>query len=119
MKIEKIVYHKTFNLGNYSNEKIGVEIILSEGDNPLDAFVKAKTEVEKSHQFFQDIPAYERAKKTVSNPDDYTGRDIKQSNEVIVAFEANYPDYLQKFSMVSRELIAPAENHSDDDIIRF
>lgn len=104
MVIEKVSYHKTFNLGNYSNEKIGIDIILAPGENPLDAFAEAKIQVEKSHNFFRQHPSYEQAKKIVSNPDEYTGRDVKQAEELITAFEANFPEFLNKFFNTSRQL---------------
>lgn len=104
MQIEKISYHKTFNLGNYSNEKIGVDILLAPGENPLDAFAEAKKQVEKSHKFFQDSPAYERAKQVVATPDDYTGREVKAAGELVSVFEENYPDYLSRFMPTSRQL---------------
>jgi hypothetical protein len=34
MKIEKITYQKIFPLGPFSNERIGVEVIMEEGDTP-------------------------------------------------------------------------------------
>ena len=43
MQIEKVSYHKTFNLGNYSNEKIGIDIIITDGENPLDAFAGGRS----------------------------------------------------------------------------
>lgn len=103
MEITTVSYHKVFNLGNFSNEKIGVDIKIAPGEDPLDAFAEAKKIVEKSHKFFQDLPAYESALKAVQNPDDYTGRDIKRSQDIITAFEINYPDYITRFS-VSRQL---------------
>lgn len=102
MEIQTVVYHKVFNLGNYSNEKIGIEMKLQPGENPIDAFAEAKKIVEKSHKFFQDLPVYERAQQVQKNADDHTGREVKASQEVIIAFEANYPDYLQKFLPSSR-----------------
>lgn len=111
MKIEKISYHKTFNLGNYSNEKIGLDIVLSEGENILDAFAEAKIQVEKSHKFFQDAPAYQRAKSIITNTDDHTGRDVKQAEELIKVFEENYPDYINRFMPASRQL-----QESPDDL---
>lgn len=114
MTIEKISYHKTFNLGNYSNEKIGIDVLLGPDESPLDAFAEAKKQVEKSHQFFQDMPAYERAKKIVENNDDFTGREIKASEQVIKAFEANYPDFIQKFMPASRQLNEAVLNYDDD-----
>lgn len=104
MKINTISYHKVFNLGNYSNEKIGIDIALSEDDNPLDVFAEAKKQVEKSHQFFQDLPKYQQAKKMKDNPDDFTGRDIKVADEIITAFESNYPDFINTFFPASRQL---------------
>lgn len=116
MQIEKISYHKVFNLGNYSNEKIGVDIVLAPGEDPLDAFAEAKKQVEKGHRFFQDLPNYEEAKRIVSRPDDYTGRSVKVAQETITAFEANYPDYLTKFTMpISRQLTEPEERHEEID----
>lgn len=113
MLIKSVEYSKVFNLGNYSNEKIGVVVELAPDENAIDAFAKAKLEVEKSHKFFMDLPAYEQAKKVNSHPDDYTGREVKASLEVIAAFESNYPEYLSKFNIpVSRQL---NEAQNDDD----
>jgi len=107
MEIVQVSYHKTFNLGNYSNEKIGIDIKLTPGEDPLDAFAEAKKQVERSHLFFKHAPSYEQAKKVVANPDDYTGREVKQAEECITAFEANYADMLQKFDVTSRQLNLP------------
>lgn len=104
MKIERISYHKTFNLGNYSNEKIGIDIAVCENENPIDVFAEAKKQVEKSHKFFKDSPAYEHAKNVVSNPDDFTGREVKASHDVIAAFESNYPEFIAAFQPASRQL---------------
>ena len=104
MKITTVSYHKVFNLGNYSNEKIGIDITLADGDSQLDAFAEAKKQVEKSHQFFQDLPKYEQANKVISNTLDYTGRDVSVAYEIITAFEANYPDYIKTFFPASRQL---------------
>lgn len=114
MKIQTIQYHKVFNLGNFSNEKIGVDVVIGEGEDVLDAFAQAKKLVEKSHKFFQDLPTYEHAQKVQSNPDDHTGREIKSASQVIEVFEANYPDYLNKFNMptYSRTL---EQGVTDDD----
>lgn len=119
MKIQTIQYHKVFNLGNYSNEKIGVDVVIADGEDPLEAFAEAKRLVEKSHKFFVDLPSYENAKKVVANPDEYTGRNVKEARQCIEVFEANYPDYMNKFAMpVSRTLTQgemPDWMHDDDD----
>jgi hypothetical protein len=104
MEITQVSYHKVFNLGNYSNEKIGIDIKLQPGENPLDAFAEAKRIVEKSHSFFTDLPKYEQAQRVNNNPDDFTGREVKAAHEIIAAFKANYPDYIEKFIPASRQL---------------
>ncbi|HRH60312.1 MAG TPA: hypothetical protein PL045_07065 [Chitinophagaceae bacterium] len=115
MTIEQVDYSKTFNLGNYSNEKIGVVVKLAPGENPLDAFAEAKRQVEKGHQFFKEMPLYEAAKKAVAHPDNHTGREVKQAQEAITAFEANYADYISKFySPVSRQLNEGYTANDDD-----
>jgi len=104
MNIEKVSYHKVFNLGNYSNEKIGVDIVLAPGESVLDAFAEAKKHVEKSHQFFTDLPKYERAKQMMKEEKRYTGYELDEAKNVIELFEANYPDYIEKFVPASRQL---------------
>ena len=50
MHINQISYVKTFNLGNYSSEKIGVEIFINEGDDAKQALDTAKSLVEEYHK---------------------------------------------------------------------
>lgn len=106
MTTTKIFYEKCFPLGGYSNEKIGIEVTIADGEQPVDGFAIAKQEVEKAHRFFQDLPKYEAAKSVMENEKDTTPRQKEQAQQVIDVFEANYPDYLQKFP-VSRQLNAP------------
>jgi hypothetical protein len=49
MKIERINYQKVFPLGQYINEKLGVEIQLDEGDDFDAAMLAAKEMIEKFH----------------------------------------------------------------------
>jgi len=50
MKIDKISYQKTFNLGNYSSERIGVDILLNEGEDAKEALATAKQLVTEYHK---------------------------------------------------------------------
>jgi hypothetical protein len=50
MKPERITYRKTFNLGNYSSEAIGVDMLLDDGDSPVTALNEAKLLVEQYHK---------------------------------------------------------------------
>lgn len=42
MNVKNVIYQKVFSLGNYENEKIGIEIEVSENENPIDALFEAK-----------------------------------------------------------------------------
>lgn len=114
MTIEKVSYHKVFNLGNYSNEKIGVDIVLAPGESVLDAFAEAKKHVEKSHKFFTDLPKYEKAKAMMKEAKRYTGYDLDEAGNIIDLFEANYPDYIEKFVPASRQLTEGERPEEDD-----
>ena len=50
MHINQISYVRTFNLGNYSSEKIGVEIAINEGEDAKQALDTAKSLVEEYHK---------------------------------------------------------------------
>ena len=50
MHINQISYVKTFNLGNYSSQKIGVEIFINEGEDAKQALDTAKSLVEEYHK---------------------------------------------------------------------
>lgn len=49
MHIQTIVYQRTFNLGNYSSEKIGVEFAINQGESATKALDIAREMVEEYH----------------------------------------------------------------------
>ena len=50
MHIQTINYTRTFNLGNYSSEKIGVEFSLNQGESANKALDIARDLVEEYHK---------------------------------------------------------------------
>ena len=42
MKATKIYYQKCFNLGNYQNEVVGIELEVGDGEKAVDVLEKAK-----------------------------------------------------------------------------
>ena len=50
MHIQTVSYTRTFNLGNYSSEKIGVEFALNQGESANKALDAAKELVEEYHK---------------------------------------------------------------------
>lgn len=49
MHIQTVNYTRTFNLGNYSSEKIGVEFAINEGESATKALDYARELVEEYH----------------------------------------------------------------------
>jgi poly(A) polymerase Pap1 len=67
MHIQTINYTRTFNLGNYSSEKIGVEFAINQGESATKALDVARDLVEEYHKqnvirlkdlgdFYQEVP---------------------------------------------------------------
>jgi hypothetical protein len=79
MKVTSVNYSKVFSLGNYENEKIGVEIELQEGDNVQIAMQQAKQYVEFNHKVNGFISDLEQCEHVINNPDNYTGNQVKQA----------------------------------------
>ena len=50
MHIQVINYQRTFNLGNYASEKIGVEVAINAGEDAKEALEAAKLLVEEYHK---------------------------------------------------------------------
>ena len=50
MTITTVSYQKTYNLGNYSSERIGVEVSINEGENAMEALDTAKKLCQEFHE---------------------------------------------------------------------
>jgi hypothetical protein len=94
MKVKKINYQKCFNLGNYENHVIGIEIELGEDDMAADVLETAKKFVEKSNDkvSIEDKNFYEKQKEIVSNSEFYTADQVNYSKEWIKDFETEIDD---------------------------
>lgn len=69
MKAKKIYYEKCFNLGNYQNEKVGIEIELEEGEKVQDVLKAAKQFVETNNPKASE--QVENAQRVVQRPSGY------------------------------------------------
>ena len=65
MEIRTINYQKTFNLGNYQSERIGVEIALEQGESANKAIDLAKQFVEECHLNNQKVQALQQEEEPV------------------------------------------------------
>lgn len=92
MKITKIEYSRVFSLGNYENEKIGVEVEVRENEDAADALKEAKKFVELSSHNSQE--KIKKALMIVKNPDDYQGRSVKEALEYLRSIDYKETDNL-------------------------
>lgn len=87
MKAHKVIYEKLFNLGNYTHEKIGIEVEIESGEKAEDVLKKAKMFVIKNsvgHEFIQE---YKNNQKIVSTPDEYTGKEVKKAKDFLAKYD--------------------------------
>lgn len=82
MHISKVSYTKTFNLGNYSSEKIGVELELHQGESADKALDIAKELVEEYHLKNGSISANAEIEEIKNlSPEEETELTIKSIND--------------------------------------
>lgn len=79
MKTTSINYSKVFSLGNYENEKIGVEIEIQEGDDIQKVIQTAREFVEFNHKLNGLNTELEQLERIINNPDDFTGSQVKRA----------------------------------------
>lgn len=91
MKIDRINYKKVFNLGNFSNEHVGLEGEINEGEDILHCALELKKLAEAIHKQnnphlieFQepDIPIMSLVKKDPPQPKTPEEKTIEQINEI-------------------------------------
>ena len=80
MKVLKINYSKVFSLGNYENEKIGIEIEINEGEDATIAMAAAKKFVEKESRNF--ARKKEMAEQTAKSMSEQAERAIGNLEEI-------------------------------------
>lgn len=79
MKTNLVSYHKVFSLGNYENEKIGVEIEIQDGDDIQKAIQQARQFVEFNHQLNGLHTELSQCEHVINNPDDFTGIQVRRA----------------------------------------
>lgn len=86
MNISKLAYEKVFNLGNYENDKIRVEVDILPGESTQEALQKARNFVDINSATFQ--KKVREAEETVRDVDRHTGRQVKTAKEFLEAYQA-------------------------------
>lgn len=81
MKVKTVSYSKVFSLGNYENEKLGVEFEIADGDDVQQAMQKAREFVEFNHKLNGIVKEQDQCEHVINNPDDFTGTQVKRARE--------------------------------------
>lgn len=92
VQITKMSYARVFSLGNYENEKIGVECEVPAGADTTNVYIELKEVVENAHALRQDLRNYNSAKAILQNQDMYRGTEVKAAIQVVKNFETKYPN---------------------------
>lgn len=79
MKATKVYYQKCFNLGNYQNEVIGIELEVEEGENALDVIEKAKKFVNEKSSHNAGNDERNRYLEVIKNAQSYSGITVKEA----------------------------------------
>lgn len=87
MKATKIYYQKCFNLGNYQNEVVGIELEVGDGEKAVDVLEKAKQFVDSKDFLAAGIQEYENSLRIVNSPDEYTGRQVKDAQAFLDKYD--------------------------------
>lgn len=84
-------YTRTFGLGNFENEKIGLTAEVLEGADMLQVMNQIRNDVEAVHSYRRDLKTFENAQHIVKNKADYIGRDVMRAEQTIEEFYTKYP----------------------------
>jgi len=81
MKATRIYYEKCFNLGNYQNEKVGIEIELAADETATQALDAAKKFVEANNP--RNAAKLEEAYRIVAYPNSHSYSEVVNAQELI------------------------------------
>lgn len=94
MKATKIYYEKCFNLGNFENEKIGIELIVEDGELAKDVLAKAKQFVNNLNPNDIKKKEYEKAISIIGNKRMHSWAEVNLAEEVVANYKVEEEDNL-------------------------
>ena len=94
MKATKIYYEKLFNLGNYQNEKIGIEIEIEKGEKAKDVLEKAKQFVNDLNPNELEFKEYSKSIDIISNKKMHSWAEVERAQEIVDNYKPNEEDNL-------------------------
>jgi len=89
MKATKIYYKRLFNLGNFQNEEIGIEIQIEEGEKAIDVLQKAKLFISNLDPKNENERKYNESIDIVRQKEIYNYKRVIEAEEFIRNYEIN------------------------------
>ena len=89
MKATKIYYKKLFNLGNFQNEEIGVEIEVENGERAVDVLQKARQFVNGLDPKNEKERKYHEACDILKNKNAWNYQRVVEAEELVKQYEAD------------------------------
>jgi uncharacterized protein (DUF2225 family) len=83
MKAKSIYYKKLFNLGNYTNEEIGIELEIEQGEKAADVLKAAKSFVESMDPTKAEEKKYQKALAILENKGRYLYAEVEEAEKVV------------------------------------
>lgn len=88
MKATKIFYKRLFNLGNYQNEEIGIEVEIEDGEKAIDVFQKAKQFISGLDPKNENERKYNIAQSIVKFKENHSYKDVIDAEKTIEEYES-------------------------------
>lgn len=83
MNVKQIEYKKLINTGNFEHQSLSVTVELEDGETAHDAVKRAKAFVDNELQKRPEPSEWDSAKRILLNPDNYTGRQVKEAQKIV------------------------------------
>ncbi len=113
IKYTRVEFGKTYNLGNYENERISLTAEVPEGSNMLDVFTKIRQDVEAAHNYHIDFKAFKRAEDIVADARNHYGHEVERAKASIDAFYVKYPFHTPGDHNAALQLEGAVREHKD------
>ncbi|MEI8087528.1 MAG: hypothetical protein WCG93_15065 [Paludibacter sp.] len=94
MKATKIIYKRLFNLGNYQNEEIGIELEIEEGETAAQVLAKAKQFVNGLNPNDARKKEYEQAVQILKDKDHYNYKYVQDALKTVDSYKEEEIDEL-------------------------
>ncbi len=94
MKAKKIYYKRLFNLGNFSNAEIGIELEVEENEKAIDVLKNAKQFIDAFDPNIDIAEKIEKLEHIINNPRNYNYGQVEDAKKELERIQSNKDDDL-------------------------